>query len=317
VGSRPGQNSGQAWSWADYVADLVAEHGTLTAVAWKLVEASDAEDVGSVERALRRLRRHEGEGGVWGARLLRRFGVPRAIEDRLRFMGLYHSPFSELPVAICEDQLRHWDHPPVSTSRARVWLFIGAANVALRRRDFERASSHFERCSQAEGAAAIEAALGRAYIESRVGTPAAVSERIDGAERILSRATVESDDRACFVARIADHRAFELNRRGEHAAALALYRSLPTSDEHPFASYRRDSGLAYGHLHTGAPDEARKYADSALRHAGDGGYARLRVMALLMRARITRDPSDVARAESIARRLGDDELLRRVERAAL
>ena len=59
-------------------------------------------------------------------------------------------------------------------------------------------------------------------------------------------------------------------------------------------------------------DEARVHADRACQHAGDGGYARLRVMALLMRARVTGDQEDLTRAHAIARRLGDDELLRRV-----
>src|SRR5205085_3647176 len=117
---------------------------------------------------------------------LRHFGVPRVIEDRLRFMGLYHSPFNELPVAVCEDQLRYWDHPPVSTSRARVWLHIAAANIALRRRDFERASIQLKRSPECAGIAAIEIALARAYVESRVGSE--VGARIADAERALSGA---------------------------------------------------------------------------------------------------------------------------------
>jgi hypothetical protein len=64
VSGRAGQNPGHAhdgppagYTWADRIEALVASHGTLTQVAWKLIERSDAtEDVASVERALRRLR---------------------------------------------------------------------------------------------------------------------------------------------------------------------------------------------------------------------------------------------------------------------
>jgi hypothetical protein len=147
---RPGQKSGQpsegsdppaGWGWREYLASLVQEHGTLTAVAWKLLErAEGVDDVASVERALRRLReRGQRDGGVWGQRLLRRFGVPRAVEDRLRWMGLYHSPFNDLPLTLCEDQVRLWDQPPISASRARVWLQLASTSVAALSR--RRASS--------------------------------------------------------------------------------------------------------------------------------------------------------------------------------
>src|SRR5262245_25772790 len=86
VKRRAGQNPGHAdagpppgYSWGDLVEALVTSHGTLTQVAWKLVERSDAsDDVASVERALRRLRtRGQLDGGSWGTRLLRVFGVPQ------------------------------------------------------------------------------------------------------------------------------------------------------------------------------------------------------------------------------------------------
>lgn len=128
--SRPGQKSGQAdaresppagWGWREYLASLIAGHGSLAAVAWKLIERGDGpDDVASVERALRRLReRGQRDGGVWGQRLLRRFGVPRPIEDRLRWLGLYHSQFNDLPILLCEDQLRLWDQLQLRVTRAR------------------------------------------------------------------------------------------------------------------------------------------------------------------------------------------------------
>ncbi len=343
--ARRGQNSGQparpsvpvaappvGWGWREYLGALTAAHGTLTAVAWKLAERGEGtDDVASIERALRRLReRGPRDGGVWGQRVLRRFGVPRAIEDRLRWMGLYHSPFSDLPLALCDDQLRLWDQPPISVSRARVWLQLAAASVALRRRDFAAAGAQLDAAEKTLALAGptadrpieagIEAALARAYLQSRSGPPEAVLACLQHAERMLSEAGIalSDSDRACFQARLVDQRAFLDNRAGDHAAALARYRALPTADVHPFASYRREAGLAFGCLRLGELAAARQHALLAGEHAGDGGYTRLRVMALILRARIEGEPTAgplLDRAQAIADRLGDAELKLRVARA--
>ena len=168
MAQRTGQKTGQAppvgFSWGDYVSALVAEAGTLTAIAWKLAErGAGPEDVASIERALRRMReRGQRDGGSWGQRLLRTFGVPRAVEDRLRFMGLYHSPFNDLALPVCLDQLRLFDRPPLSESRARVWLQLGFASAALRAREFERAGSCLARAAEVAALpqdAQLEAAL--------------------------------------------------------------------------------------------------------------------------------------------------------------
>lgn len=354
----PGQNSGQGpkadpppsgWGWSEYLAALVDEAGTLTAIAWKLIERADkthgpdasdridgTDDVASVERALRRLRsRGQRDGGIWGQRLLRHFGVPRAIEDRLRWMGLYHSPFNDLPLPLCDDQLRLWDHPPISTSRARLWLLLAAASCALRRRDFAKAQTTLDdaqKILQSVGRksgdgcdsddamdvrvdARIEAALAHAYLQSRTDDAAAVNQSLAAAQRDLHSPQLSPDDRACFVARLCDQQAFALNRRADHRAALQLYQALPTDDVHPFASYRRDAGLAYGYLQLGQRDLARQHAQRATQHAGDGGYTRLRVMSLILLSRIDPHSNALPRATAIAQRLGDDELLLRVSRA--
>lgn len=331
---RTGQKTGQApesadnesppagFSWADYVGALVAAEGTLTAVAWKLLGRGGPEDVASVERALRRLRtRGPREGGVWGQRLLRTFGVPHAIEQKLRWMGLYHSPFSDLPLPLCLDQLRLWDRPPLSDSRARVWLQLGLASVALRGRALDEAAACLDRAAAVASApedARIEILLARAYLESRTGSSAGVDRLLDAAEALLATALLDPGDRACFTARLVDQRAFQLNRSGQHDAALALYASLPSADTHPFASYRRDAGLAYGYLRTGRRDEALRCAHRACEQAGDGGYTRLRVMALILLSRIEGPPAAAAtlqRAGAIAARIGDQELLTRIARA--
>jgi hypothetical protein len=323
VPRRPtGQEPGQPGvSWGDLLDQLVAEHGSLAGVAWKLLEHGQGpEDVASVERGLRRLRaRGQHDGGTWGQRLLRVYGLPRPLEERVAWMGLYHSPFNDLPLPLCLDQLRVWDRPPVASSRARLWLHLGFASCALRARDAETAAHQLARArataSPFQTAAQLEIALASAYLASRGGDP---GPHLAEAEGFLGESGLAAADAACFRARLVDQRAFALNRRREHAAAFALYQGLPAADVHPFASYRRDAGLAYGHLQRGELELALACARRACQHAGDGGYVRLRVMGLLMEVKIL-GPADgagaLARARAIATRLGDEELLARVARA--
>jgi len=306
-------------TWGDLIAALVETHGTLAAVAWKLVELAEGDDVASIERALRRLRgRGQRDGGVWGQRLLRVFGVPVAIEQRVRWMGLYHSPFNDLPVALCLDQLRLWDRPPVSASAARIWVHLGLASCALRTRRLDDAAPHLARAREALAAAGasyddarLELALIDGYVASRRGDDVGIA--LDRAAEYLARARLDEVDRACFAARLADQRAYQLHRAGDHAAALACYEALPPADIHPFASYRRDAGLAYGYHHTGRSGLALEVARRATEHAGDGGYTRLRVMGLLLEVKLGGDSAAFDRARAIASRLGDDELAARCE----
>jgi len=305
-------------SWGELIESLVATHGTLSAVAWKMIDRAEGDDVASIERALRRLRtRGQRDGGRWGQHLIRTFGVPQPIEQRLRWLGLYHSPFSDLPVELCLDQLRLWDRPPVSTSRARVWLHLGFASCGLRRRDHDDATTHARRARSSLAAlgpdydtARIELHFIEAYLASRRdGAEADHDAALTEAARLLGTATLPDDDRACFLARLADHRGYRLNRARDYAAALAEYESIgPTS--HPFASYRRDAGRAYALHKLGRGDEALTSARAAIDHAGDGGYTRLRAMGLLMVAKLrgTEGDGERARALAIADRLGDTEL---------
>lgn len=327
IGQDSGHGSEPGMSWGDLLAAQIDAHGTLTAVAWKLVELSDGDDVASVERALRRLRtRGQRDGGIWGQRLLRVFGVPVAVEDRVRWMGLYHTPFTDLPVALCIDQLRLWDRPPVSASRARIWLHLGQASCALRTQRTDDAAIHIARASEALAAlpaeyddARIEAALIDGFLVSHRGTPDhrnAVEHALSRADALLRRAKLGDADRACFAARLVDQRAYQLNKAGEHVAALALYETLPATDAHPFASYRRDSGLAYGYQRAGRTDEAVALVHRAIQHAGDGGYTRLRAMGLLMLAAFSGDGAARERARAIALRLGDTALLERATKGS-
>jgi hypothetical protein len=265
--------------------------------------------------------------------VLRVFGVPRAIAARARWMGVYQSPFNDLPVALCLDQLRLWDRPPVSESSARVWLQLGFASCALRERRFADAAAAIAAArgvTHAPVDAQLELALAEAYLASRSGDRevsgavsagglvarrgGAIAGLLDHAEALCARVE-DSPDAACFRARLVDHRAYHLNRAGAHAEALALYAALPDEDVHPFASYRRDAGRAFGLWRTGARDAALALAHRACDHAGDGGYTRLRAMGLLLVHRISGDATALARAHAIAARLGDTELRARLDRA--
>jgi hypothetical protein len=325
-----GQKSGQpGYAWDDLVTALVAEHGTLTAVAWKLIERGDGDDVASIERALRRLRgRGQRDGGVWGQRLIRRFGVPREIGARVRWMGLYHSPFNDLPLSLCLDQLRLWDRPPVAATRARLWIALGYASCALRQRRPEVAAQRCDEVAAAlaggdsdEDAARVELSLVRAFVASRAHADDEVTRLLDDAARLLDTAALAAEDAACFRARLVDQRAYQLNRQkraDSDVAALALYAALPSADLHPFASYRRDAGLAWGLYRSGHADEALRLAEQACAHAGDGGYTRLRAMGLMLQAKIldaadARRPALIDRARAIATRLEDEELQRRAD----
>lgn len=328
----PGHDPGHAsvsYSWGDLVAYLIAEHGTLAAVAIKLVHlASTPEDSASVERALRRLRQRGNlDGGDYGRRLLRVFGLPRPVEARVKWLGVYHSRFTDLPLPLCLDQLRLWDRPPVSESRARVWLEIGFAGAALRARDLADAEVRLRRAHAAapvELAAKIELALVEAYVASRRKQPGALQAALAEAGRLLADddGSLAPEERACLHVRWVDQRAYQLNNPPggappDHRGALALYESLPRDDIHPFVSYRRDAGLAYGRFALGDRAAAVRLAEAAIGHAGDGGYVRLRAMALNLLARILGDEEGSAargRALAIARRLEDEDLLGRLDR---
>ncbi len=317
----PGHETGHpppaGYTWGDYLAALVEAHGSLASLAWALVERSPTpDDTQSVERALRRLRtRGQRDGGSYGQKLLRAFGIPAPIEARLRWMGLYHSPFNDLPISMCLDQLRLWDRPPVSASRARLWVLLGRASVELRNRRFDEAAVCLRDAAGVPGApdaARVEIGLAGGYLASRTGGD--VEAALDAVAALLPGAALDAGDRACFEARLADQRAFQRNRAGDYTAALALYEALPDADVHPFASYRRDAGVAYGLWRAGRGDEALARARRACDHAGDGGYTRLRAMGLLLVARIGDDAGALARARAIAARLDDEELRVRADR---
>lgn len=327
----PGHGTGQApagFTWDDYVAWLVERQGSLTAVAERLSALRGYEDdVGSIERALRRLRaRGQRDGGTWGARALAAFGLPDVLGERTRWMGAYHSRFTDLPLPLCLDLLRLWDRPPVSEDpTSHIFLALARATCALRADDRPAAQTHLERVrpllARAPAEARAEHRLAEAFIASR-DEPARVPALLADVEPLLAE-PMPAHDRACLLARWIDQRAFELNRARDDrppdpAAAEALYRRLP-EDGPAFARARRANGLAYARWKQGFTDEGAALAREACRHAGDGGHTRMRAMALNMLARIVGGDEGAEarrRALAIAHELDDEVLRLRFERRA-
>ncbi|MCA9685968.1 MAG: hypothetical protein KC457_27595, partial [Myxococcales bacterium] len=291
----PGQESGQergqaAFDWGDYLEALIGERGSLTLVAQHLAERrAFAEDAASVERGLRRLRgRGNKDGGVWGQRLLRCFGLPGAVADRVRWMGQYHTRFTDLPASLAEELLQPWDRPPISESPARIWVLLGRASLALRRRQDARAILEQATllAAQAEVAARIELALVQAFTWERVDR-AVADEALDQAGALFEEDSPETDlredDRACLFARWIDQHAYRLNKptvgEPDHHGAIALYRRIP-EDGPLFARCRRENGLGWARLRLGEGEQARAHALAGVEAAGDAGSLRMRAMAL-------------------------------------
>ena len=321
----PGHPAGQAmtgqagYSWAELIANLVEAHGTLAAVAAHLAESrAFAEDVESAERGLRRLRSRSGDGGVWGARVLRCFGLPSAVTDRLRWMGQYHRRFTDLPASLCIELLRPWDRPPINQSNARIWLVLAHLNLVLRRRDDPTALLVVARqlARQASPVAQAEWGLLQAFVDSRYDRHAA-DALLKTTEHVISQVT-GPHDRACLFSRWIDQVAYPLNRQTDrppdHKAALALYSRIP-EDGPPFARCRRENGLGWTTLKLGDRIAARHHAQASVEAAGDAGSLRMRAMALNLLAKTSDGPAAQnarSRAAQIAAHLEDEALASRI-----
>lgn len=310
---------GQPLDWGHYVAWLVEQHGTLAAAAGALcAQRGYADEVTSVERALRRLRGRGGkDGGVWGQRALRAFGVPSDVESRIRWMGQYHTRFSDLPRSLCLELLRPWDRPPVSESAAHVWVLLGRASVALRGRERTTAAEHLARAERiARGIARLEWILVHSFLISREQTERA-EQLAHEALGMLQMLPLSPDDLACYRARCVDSLGwFDNIIRKDHEAARERYAALPEAGP-AFARVRRHNGLGWSLLKLGDRDAAKAHAHRAIEAAGDGGSLRLRVMALgLLAATLPSAEADAVRdrADAIVRRLEDEELRVRLAR---
>jgi tetratricopeptide (TPR) repeat protein len=290
-------------TWQRYLEQLTAEHGGWTALTQLLIRragpsAGLPEDPGTIERGLRRLRaRGNAPGGQYGTWLLRHFGVPRPLEDTARWMGQYHSRFSDLPLQLREAQLLLWDRPPIAESPAAGWVHLGLASVALRRRELDAAGERLDRVGTRVAAARLEAELLRARLAMDRGRSAE-------AEAVLADLAAPVADlpagpeRDCYHARWADQRAYHLIHAGpvpRLRPAARLYASINARSRAAFALFRREHGLAYCHWRLGDHDRAVRHARAALEHAGDAGHLRFRVLALQLLAHIEPGEAGVLR----------------------
>ncbi|HRG97124.1 MAG TPA: hypothetical protein PLR99_12805 [Polyangiaceae bacterium] len=306
------------YTWGDYVDALVADAGSLAAVALKVAQhASPALDAQSVERGLRRLRgRGTRDGGEHGVRLLRVYGLPRSVEARLRWLGMFHSRSADLPSELLRDLLNIWSRPPASDSADRVWLALGYAQLAVRQRDYAEAHARLAEVPVTAAAAArLERALVFAYVEDRLDSFQSKTYALEEATDLVGALDPADPERPNYAARLADQLAHEHLRCGELEPARELYEGIAAVT--PYAACRRALGLAYVLGRCGAQAEALAMARAASRHAGDGGFVRLRAVSLGLLAHLKGASPRSAlrrRAAAIARRLDDAELDARLAR---
>ncbi|MCB9760303.1 MAG: hypothetical protein H6739_10745 [Alphaproteobacteria bacterium] len=284
------------FTWAELVDLHVAERGGLTELVRVLYEIHPGalpDDPQSVERGLRRLRKRTGPGDRYGRLLLRHFGLPGRVADQARALGQYHSRLSELSVDVRRDQLRLWDRPPVSESAEAAWIHLGLATLAHREGDREAMARRLELAALGAARAGVQAEIELALFQARrvmdEGDPEGALALLEQVPPLLDQVE-DPDDRACLVARRVDQRAYILSRPWRAhpevlAQAEALYRSIP-DDGPAFARFRRHEGLGWCLWRQGRRDEALRQATLAAQAAGDGGYLRLRCLALGLRARV-------------------------------
>jgi tetratricopeptide (TPR) repeat protein len=274
-------------TWERYVETLTSEHGGLTALTQLLIRRAGRhttlpDDPGSIERALRRLRSRGNEpGGQYGRWLLKHFGVPHPLEQSAKWMGQYHSRFSDLPRSLRESQLWLWDRPPIAESAAAGWIHLGLASIALERGDLSLATERHARAAGLSGAGRVESELLAARLDSELSRTGEVERRLAALEPFLAKLP-RGDERDCYFARWIDQRAYAASHatRPRYAEARSLYASIPEVSTAAFARFRRHHGLAYCEWRLGRTRRAVAHAEQAIEHAGDAGLLRFRAQAL-------------------------------------
>jgi len=317
------EGAARGWTWADVVDALIAERGSLAELARHLMDVAPAsaklsDDPMTVERGLRRLRaRRSREGNRYGRLVLRCLGAPSAMSQQLRALGQYHSRASDLSVDARHARLLRWDRPPVTESREAIWLHLAVATAANQRGDHEAVAQRVALVRtlvrHAEPMARAEAHLLLARLAMDAGDARRAIEHLDAADVVVVDGKMPPDERACYHARAVDQRVF-VDRRVDPAyplgAAIAAYDEIPDGvDAPPFAAFRRAHGRAWCLWKLDRRDDALASARRAAMHAGDGGYVRFRVMALVLHAHILDRGAEqtalAARARAMARGLGD------------
>ena len=313
--------------WVDQLGGWVALSDALLHRATGVVDIST--DPQSVERGLRRLaRRGNKEGGQYGRWMLRFFGLPGDVATWLKWMGQYHSRFSDLPLALRAEQLELWDRAPMSDSSHAAWLFLGKASLYKRTRDQEATRQQLSRALARASAAGDEAVLEAKLLEARMasdkGDRQGCAAILDACQKILDESDALSwEDRLLYTSRLRDQLAYQLLHPEHGPPALdeaeVLYALIESGEDDAlsFAAYQRHLGLAYCCWKRGALDTAASHCDAAVSHAGDGGFVRLRVIALNLWSRVIDETSDGplrTRARRLASKLEDEDLLWRISR---
>ena len=320
-------------SWAAYIARWVDDCGGWLPLADQVIARARGrfevpDDPQTVERGLRRLaRRDHKPGGQYGRWMLRLFGVTSSVEQWLRWLGIAHSRFTELPSGLRLEQLTLWNRPPIAETPLVCWIELGIAHAHHSRLDHEARDHWLARAELHAGgagpAAEIELLLARVEAESDSRRHAAAPARLALVEERLRSADLPDTDALPYRARLAIQRA-ELctrppaGRDPDPAGARAHYAAIPES-RIPFVACSRAIGLAYCAWKLGDHADAARWAARAIDEAGDGGLVRMRVRALNMLSRLVdgeRAAELNARAHRIATMLEDEELLRRVAQSA-
>lgn len=311
-------------TWGEYLARWVEDRGGWLPLAGDLIHRAGERievpaDPQTVERGLRRLARREHKpGGQYGRWMLRLYGVTSPVEEWVRWLGMYHTRFADLPSGLRLEQLALWNRPPIAESPLACWIHVGIASAHHSRLD-RNACEHWleraERRAPAAGAAAeLEVALLRAEVAISAGDHDASARRLAAIEPRLGE-LAESDVlpyRARFEAAQAVR--FTMRESPDILRARAHYAAIPDSMI-PFVAFRKCLGLAYCAWKLGDVAAATQLAQRAVDEAGDGGLVRMRVMALNMLSRLLDGPRAAevnARARRLAASLEDEELLRRV-----
>lgn len=225
--------------WGQLVGALVDLHGGWVAVADELerrMRLSDADppERSTIEKGLRRLasRGHQ-SGGQYGRWVLTHLGVPADAQDQLRWLGQYHSRFSDMPTSLRLQQLEQWDRPPTSESRWIIWVHLGLASAHLRREETE---SSTQRLAAARGCAGVAGPMANMELELLTARVAMDDDARDEAETGFGRvdAILNDSDKLHlpYRARLNAQRAFLLTRppsgsppRGSPAGLLESARS--------------------------------------------------------------------------------------------
>ena len=320
-------------TWADYVARWVDDCGGWLPLADQVIARARGrfevpDDPQTVERGLRRLaRRDHKPGGQYGRWMLRLFGVTSPIEQWVRWLGMAHTRFADLPAGLRLEQLALWNRPPIAETPLVCWIQLGIAHAHHSRLDHE-ACDHWLARAEVHAAAAgpaaqIELALARVEAESDTRRHVTAAAHLPIAEDRLRTAGLPDVEALPLRARLEIQRAVLCTRpRAGEAPDLVRardhYAAIPESTI-PFVACSRAIGLAYCAWTLGDRAEAVRWAERAVDEAGDGGLVGMRVRALNMLSRVVdagRAAEVNARAQRMATALEDEDLLRRVAQCA-